>query len=160
NESIHVTANVWFSVASVLMLTVVVSLITDKFVEPRLGAYTGETPPASDGMSREESRGLRYATWALVGVLVFVALLTLPAGAPLRNPETGSSVANSPFLNGLIVVIALAFFVAGAAYGVGARTMTSAAQVINAMEQAVAGLGGLILLLFIISQLLAYFGYT
>ena len=40
--SIELTANFWFSIASVVMLTFVVSLITDKFVEPRLGKYEGE----------------------------------------------------------------------------------------------------------------------
>src|SRR5262249_25550253 len=152
NESIHVTANVWFSIASVLMLTVVVSVITDKIVEPRLGKYTGETPPATDGMAAAESRGLKYALWGLIGVLAFFALLTLPPGAPLRNAETDSLIVDSPFMNGLIVFIALAFLVAGAAYGAGAGTMTSASEVITAMEKAVAGLSGLILLLFIISQ--------
>jgi aminobenzoyl-glutamate transport protein len=160
NESIPITANVWFSIASVVMLTVVVSVITDKFVEPRLGEYAGETPPASEDTSADESRGLKYATWAIVGVFALFALLTLPPGAPLRNPETGSLIANSPFLNGLIGFIALVFLAAGAAYGVGARTMTSTAEVIAAMEKAVAGLGGLILLLFIISQFLADFAYT
>src|SRR5215467_11941450 len=160
NESIPITANAWFSIASVVMLTAVVSVITDKFVEPRLGKYAGDTPSASDGMSAEESRGLKYAAWGLLGVLALFALLTLPLGAPLRNAETGSLIANSPFLNGLIGFIALVFLVAGAAYGLGARTMTSTAEVIEAMEKAIAGLGGLILLLFIISQFLAYFAYT
>jgi aminobenzoyl-glutamate transport protein len=63
-------------------------------------------------------------------------------------------------MNGLIVFIALVFLVAGAAYGVGARTMKSIADVIKAMEKAVASLGGLILLLFIISQFLALFSFT
>src|SRR5690606_38898902 len=63
SRSIELTANFWFSVASVILLTVVVSLITEKIVEPRLGEYTGERPPAvsdDEGMSAEESRGLRY----------------------------------------------------------------------------------------------------
>ncbi len=38
--SVSLTANFWFSVASVVMLTVVCGLITDKIVEPRLGPYT------------------------------------------------------------------------------------------------------------------------
>jgi aminobenzoyl-glutamate transport protein len=160
NESIPVTANIWFSIASVVMLTVVVSVITDKFVEPRLGKYAGDAPSASDGMSREESRGLKFAMWGLLGVLAVFALLTLPTGAPLRNAETGSLIANSPFLNGLIAFISVMFLVVGAAYGAGARTMTSVTAVIEAMEKAIAGLGGLILLLFIISQFLALFAYT
>ena len=44
-----------------------------------------------------------------------------------------------------------------AAYGWGARTVTNATQVIQAMEKATAGLGSLIFLLFVISQFTALF---
>ena len=93
-------------------------------------------------------------------VLVLFALLTVPSGAPLRNPETGGLIGDSPFMNGLIVFIAAAFLVAGAAYGIGARTMKGSADVIKAMEKAVIGLGALLFLLFFISQFIALFTYT
>ena len=38
-----------------------------------------------------EARGLRYAGFAVLGCVVVVLLLGLPPGAPLRNPETGST---------------------------------------------------------------------
>ncbi len=159
--SIDLTANFWFSVASVLMLTVVVSVVTDKVVEPRLGAYTGEKPAeTTGGLSKEESRGLKYTVWALLGVLVFFALLTVPRGAILRNPDTGALIGNSPFMNGLIVFITIVFLVAGVAYGIGAGTIKGIKDVTSAMEKAIAGLGGLIFLLFIISQFLAIFNYS
>jgi aminobenzoyl-glutamate transport protein len=159
--SIDLTANWWFSLASVLMLTVVVSIVTDKVVEPRLGEYTGEKPKDTEsGLTQEESRGLKYTFWALIGVLVFFALLTVPRGAVLRNPETGALVGNSPFMNGLIVFITIVFLVAGVAYGIGAGTIKGIVDVTKAMEKAVAGLGGLIFLLFIISQFLAIFNYS
>jgi aminobenzoyl-glutamate transport protein len=159
--SIDLAANWWFSAASVLMLTVVVSIVTDKVVEPRLGEYTGEKPAeASGGLTQEESRGLKYTLWALIGVLVVFALLTVPKGAILRNPETGALVGSSPFMNGLIVFITLVFLVTGVAYGIGAGTIKSIVDVTKAMEKAVAGLGGLIFLLFIISQFLAIFNYS
>jgi aminobenzoyl-glutamate transport protein len=161
NLSISLLANLWFSIASVLMLTVVVGLITDKLVEPRLGPYRGGVREVkSETMSAEESKGLKYALWATVGLLVFFALLTLPSGAALRNPETGALIGDSPFMNGLIVFIALLFLVAGAAYGIGSGTMKGTVDVIKAMEKAIAGLAGLIFLLFVISQFLAFFTYT
>jgi aminobenzoyl-glutamate transport protein len=160
-QSITLMANLWFSIASVLLLTIVVSVISDKVIEPRLGPYTGEgATDQSATVTPEESRGLRYAVWGFLGVLAVFALLTLPHGAPLRNPETGSLTYNSPFMNGLIVFIALAFLVAGAAYGIGAGTMKNTADVVKAMEKAIAGLGPLIVLLFIISQFNAFFTYT
>src|SRR5262249_20853163 len=110
--------------------------------------------------AENESRGLKYATWGLVGVLLFFALLTVPRGAPLRNPDTGSLITDSPFMDGLIVFIALVFLVIGAAYGIGAKTLKGATDVIAAMEKAIAGLAGLLCLLFVISQFLAFFNYT
>jgi aminobenzoyl-glutamate transport protein len=52
------------------------------------------------------------------------------------------------------------FLVAGAAHGRGAGTLHRAVDVIQAMEIEVAGLGGLIFLLFVISQFNAFFSYT
>ena len=160
-RTISLMSNFWFSVASVLLITVVVAFISDRFIEPRLGPYAGAADAdAAGGVTAEESRGLRYALWGLVGVLLFFALLSLPPGAPLRNPDTGSLIADSPLMNGLIVFIALVFLVAGAAYGIGAGTMRRSVDIVSAMEKAVAGLGGLIFLLFVISQFNAFFTYT
>jgi aminobenzoyl-glutamate transport protein len=163
--SIELTANFWFSIASVIMLTFVVSLITDRFVEPRLGKYVpegAEGAPAAEGgaITPAESRGLKYAFWALIGVLAVFALLSLPSGAPLRNPDTGALIGNSPLMNGLIVLVTIVFLATGLAYGIGAGTIKGITDVTRAMEKAVAGLGGLIFLLFIISQFLALFNYT
>ena len=58
-------------------------------------------------------------------------------------------------MGSLIVSIALIFIAAGAAYGLGAGTMTTSAQVVAAMQKALASLSGLILLLLVISQFLA-----
>ena len=111
-------------------------------------------------MLGDESRGLRFAGVGLVAVLVLLGFLTIGSGAALRNPETGALIGNSPFMNGLIAVIMVLFLVAGAAYGFGARTMKNSADVIKAMEKAISGLGSLILLLFILSQVIAYFNYS
>jgi aminobenzoyl-glutamate transport protein len=160
-RSIDLTANFWFSAVSVVMLTIVVSLITDRVVEPRLGPYTGEKPENTAAeMSDPEQRGLKYAVWSVVAVVAVFALLTIPPGAPLRNPETGALLGDSPFMAGLIVAVTLVFLAAGVAYGIGARTLRGSADIIAAMEKAIAGLAGLIFLLFIISQFLAIFNYS
>ena len=63
-------------------------------------------------------------------------------------------------MNSLIVTISLLFFATGTAYGIGAGTVKSTNDVVNAMIKAIQGLGGLIFLLLVISQFLAYFNYT
>ena len=47
SRSIGLASNVWFSIASVLFLTVIIAFITDRMIEPRLGAYNPEL--AADG---------------------------------------------------------------------------------------------------------------
>ncbi|MBV8842471.1 MAG: AbgT family transporter [Bryobacterales bacterium] len=168
NLSISLTSNFWFSVASVLMLTVVCGFITDKYIEPRLGPYhppedlrveQGESAPAENA-AVDESRGLKFATWGLFAILAVFVFLCVPRGAPLRNSETGALVGDSPFMNGLIVFIALLFLVVGAAYGFGAKTMKGGTDVVKAMEKAVVGLGPLLFLFFFIAQFIALFTYS
>ena len=159
--SIDLTANVWFSIGSVVILTVLIALVTERVVEPRLGVYHGEGEDAEGGtLSAEESRGLRLALFSLLGVIAFVLLLTLPPGAPLRNPVDGSILGASPFMNSLIVTITLVFLCSGIGYGIGAGTIKQVNDIVNAMSKAISSLGGLILLLLVIAQFLAIFAWT
>jgi aminobenzoyl-glutamate transport protein len=160
-KTIALTSNFWFSIASVIFLTFIIAFITERLIEPRLGEYQGEKPAEEGaGLSADEGRGLKYAALGLLGLLVIFGLLTLPSGAPLRNPDTGDLIGNSPFMTGLITLIMVMFLVTGAAYGIGAKTMKSATDIIKAIEKALAGMGGLIFLFLIISQFVAYFNYT
>jgi aminobenzoyl-glutamate transport protein len=180
-RSIDLTANLWFSIASVLFLTVLIAQINNRIIEPRLGTYdpshaptgtesggggsdaaagkpgSADAKPADDAA---EGRGLLWAGVALVGVLAAFAVACLPANAPLRNPTTGALIGNSPFMNGLIAFIAIAFFASGAAFGLGCGKFKTFTDTIKAMEKAISGLGSLLLLLFVISQFVAYFNYS
>ncbi len=161
DKSIGLASNLWFSMASVLFLTVVIAVITERVIEPRLGKYEGERPEGEDSsLSADEKRGLKFAGFGLLGVLGFFALLSLPSGAPLRDAQTGALMGNTPFMNGLIAFIASVFLVSGFAYGVGAGTMKKGTDVIKAMEKSVSTLGSLIFLLFIIAQFIAFFNYS
>jgi aminobenzoyl-glutamate transport protein len=160
-HSIDLAANFYFGVVSSLVLIVVCTLVTERVVEPRLGEYRGEVPAeSSENVSPEEAKGLRFALYALVATVIAIALLTFPAAAPLRDPQTGSIVGNTPFMNSLIVLIMLVFLAVGIGYGVGAKTITSMVDGINAVTKTFSGLSGLIFLLFVISQFLAYFNYS
>jgi aminobenzoyl-glutamate transport protein len=166
SRTIDLTAGLWFSIVSVPFLVIVIALITDRVISPRLGKFDpGQaegTEPATQGsgLAPAEWRGLAFAGVALLLVLGIFALLTLPSGAPLRNPETDALIGNSPFMNGLIVAIMFVFLATGVGYGIGAGTMKSNADVIGAMTKAISGLGGTILLFLVISQFIAYFNYS
>ncbi len=104
-EPISITANWYFNVVSTLLFAVVMTVITARLIEPRLGTYQPEAAPAGEGDGEvapepavetdaaAESRGLRYASLGVLGALIVILLLTLPSGAPLRDPETATSSA-------------------------------------------------------------------
>jgi aminobenzoyl-glutamate transport protein len=160
-KSIELTANFYFGIVSSVLLIVVCTLVTDWFVEPRLGKYADESAvKTGNGLSAEESRGLIFASIALVGALVILALLALPSNAPLRNPETKDLVGTSPFMDSLVFLIMNVFLLTGLAYGIGAGTIKTMQDAIDAITKTFAELGGLLFLFFVISQFVAYFNYS
>ncbi len=159
--SIYLTANVYFSILSAILLCVVCTVITERVIEPRLGPYHGEKlSEESAATSAAEARGMRFALYGLIGVLIVIALLALPSGAPLRNPVTGALIGDLPLMNSLIVLIMLVFLVTGFAYGKGAGTINTMTEAIAAITKTFAGLGGLLFLFLVISQFLAHFNYS
>src|SRR5215469_1141350 len=170
-RSIDLTANLWFGIGSTVMLTFLLVFVSTRLAEPRLGAYDPTLAPSgaehrnepdafADISRAADSRGLRWAGLGLLGVIALILLLTLPPGAPLREPVTGAIIGTSPFMDSLVLMISLAFFVAGIAYGYGVGTIKTPTEVINAVTKSWAGLAGLLLLFLLIAQFVAYFNYS
>jgi aminobenzoyl-glutamate transport protein len=163
--SLTVTANYYFSVASTLVLAVVAAVITERMIEPRLGPYKPEAGASIDEeqgveAKQAEARGLQYAFYAFLAILAVVLLLTLPQGAPLRDATTGQIIGNTPFMASLIFIISLIFLISGIGYGIGAKTIKGSGDVISAVTKTFAGLSGLIFMLLMISQFIAFFNYS
>jgi aminobenzoyl-glutamate transport protein len=162
NQSIDLTANLWFSIASTVFVAIVITLVASRITEPGVGEYTA-TPSdteAEDDVPDGEARGLRMAgLYTLVAVGVIVVLCAIP-DAPLRNPETGSIFNDSPLMDSLVFIITLLFLIAGLGFGRGAKTLNGATDAIAGIERAFAGLASLMFLLLLISQFIAYFNYS
>ena len=165
DAKIDLAANLYFGIASALFVTIVLTWITAKFVEGRIGTWdpadaseTTEEVPLEDPAG--EAKGLRYALWGTLAVIVVIALLTAIPGAPLQDPVTGRVIGDSPFMDSLIVIIALIFFVAGLAYGHGAGTLKGSAQVLASITKSWAGLASLLFLFLLIAQFIAYFNFS
>jgi aminobenzoyl-glutamate transport protein len=160
---ISVVGNLFFMIASSIVMGIICTVLTERFVEPRLGPYTGGVPvEASTGLSGSEEQGLKYAGRALLGFVIIIGLLTappLPWGI-LRNQETGGIMAGSPFMSGLIVLISLLFLVLGYAYGKGAGTIANVTAAIGLIVKTWSNLAGMIFLLFVIANFIAFFNYT
>jgi aminobenzoyl-glutamate transport protein len=166
-DPITVVANYYFSVVSLFVLCIVATFITERMIEPRLGAYDpaeggegAEGEVLSEEQRAAEARGLRYALFGSLAVLAIVLVATIPSGAPLRDPDSGAIIGTTPFMDSLLFIIALFFLVAGVCYGIGAGTVKSANDVIGFITKTFNSLGGLIFMLLMIAQFIAYFNYT
>lgn len=170
-RTIAITDNLYFGIGSTIVLTILLAVVSARLVEPRLGAYdpafapTGEElrdqPDTFEGVTPErDARGLRWSGLAFLGAVVGIAALTVPSGAPLRHPDTGSIIGTSPFMDSLIVIIAVLFLAAGLGYGRGAGTLTSSDDVMDAITKSWAGMAGLLFLFLLIAQFIAYFNYS
>jgi aminobenzoyl-glutamate transport protein len=101
-----------------------------------------------------------FALLALISALVVLGLLSIPPWGWLRNPETKALIGNSPFMNSLVFLIMIVFLVTGLAYGIGAKTIKSTQDAIDAITKTFSDLGDLLFLFFVISQFVAYFNYS
>ena len=112
-------------------------------------------------MPEGESKGLRYATFGLLGARwrwSCCAPCSRTRRCATRRP--GAIFNDSPLMESLIVIITMLFLVAGICFGIGAKTITSSVDVINAIVKTFSGLAGLVFLLLIISQFIAYFNFS
>ncbi|HWV23408.1 MAG TPA: AbgT family transporter [Thermomicrobiales bacterium] len=168
-EPLTVVNNYYFGVVSMLVLCIVATIITERLIEPRLGPWDRSMAPETDGETvaeqteeeqAAEAKGLRYALYGFLAVLAIVILITAPPGAPLRDPATGNIIGNTPFMDSLLFIIALFFLVSGVAFGIGAGTVTSADEVIASITKTFNSLGGLVFMLLMIAQFIAYFNFT
>ena len=163
NYTVQPTGNWFFMCASTFVITILGTIITDKIVEPRLGKFHGGTDTAgftSSSMSQEESKALKTANIVLVIMVIGMIALLIPQSSFLRNPETGSLVDGSPFMDSIIILIALYFFVPAVVYGKKAGTFKDHRDVCGSMSKSMASMSTYISLVFVSSQFINYFKYT
>ncbi len=168
DAQIDLVSNLYYGIVATLFLTVVIALVTTRIIEPRLGAWDRSLADEEE-LAREEgqdvdpaleAKGLRWAGLAVLAVLAVIALLTLPPGAPLRNPENGDIIGDSPFMSSLIVMISAAFLAAGIAYGRAVGTIKGSEDVLAMITKSWASLVSLIFLFLLIAQFIAYFDFS
>lgn len=151
------TANYYILVASTFLVTAVGAWVTERLVAPRL-EHSGAERTAIEPLDGSERAGLRAAA---IFSVVFAALILwglLPADGVLRG--AAGSVVASPAIDGIVVLIAVYAALAGACYGRASRTLTRGRDWVEAMEAAMAGMAGYLVLMFFAAQFVTAFGWT
>lgn len=151
--------NWYFTTTAVALLTIVVTLVTEKIVEPRLGVYEGAVEKTLEKADPRERRALAFTGLAALVLVGLVALAVIPETGILRNPET-HGIIGSPFLKGIAALMFLLFAVTGITYGVFTGQIRSAKDAGKLATDTIRDMSGFIVLMFLIANFTAAIVWT
>ncbi|WP_026879492.1 AbgT family transporter [Ignatzschineria larvae DSM 13226] len=157
---VNIAMNWYFMTASMFLLLFVILFITHKVIIPRLGTYEAVgSVHEIDDLTDLEKRGLKWANYALMTILVLITLLAIPESSFLRSPESGSLI-DGPLIKGVAVVIAVIFFVPGLIYAVITKKAKSSKDIVEMMNRSMAGMSTFIVIVFFSAQMIAIFAWS
>ena len=162
--SVNPACNLYFMIASTLVLTGVGWAITAFFVEPRLsrrspedggvGAPAGEDEEqAPTALTAAEFRGILWAVGATVVTLIGILACIFFEWGFLHDPagSIGTGPGQQPFATWIVAIVPLLlllFLVPGLAYGLAAGTIRSDRDVVRMMSEYMGLMGNYIVLAF------------
>lgn len=172
-QEVLATANWYFMAVSTFLITILGTLVTELVVAPWLGRYDeshaedGALDASQDGIAAltpDERRGLRWAVGSTVLLVAVVALLTVPQGAPFRDPDAAADAtaveAIKPLLKSVVALIFVFFLVPAWVYGRITGSMRTDRDVIDGMSRAMGSMGLYLVLVFFAAQFVAFFKWT
>lgn len=159
---VNPACNYFFMAVSTFLVAGVGTWVTERIVEPRLGAPS-DAPAHEAGrieaLSAAEKRGLLFASVTALLIAAVIVLGTAPEAGFLRDPKTGDLL-QSPFMSGIVTLIFLAGALTGLAYGIGAGSIRNDADAMKGMAKSMETLGGYLVLVFFAAQFVAYFNWS
>lgn len=158
---VNPTANYYFMVASTFIIAFAGTFVTDKFVEPRLGKYTGDVKIEEDSfkkLSKQEKKGLRYASFGLLGIIVITLLGILPENGFFRGTDGG--ILTSPLIKGVVAMLFIVAGTMGLIYGFITGAFKNDADVMKGMATSMKTLATYLVLVFFAAQFVAYFKWS
>jgi len=155
------TMHYYFIFASTFLLAGLGAWVTNRFVAPKLEKMDFEVPADMHledfEVTKAEQRGLKAA---LLGLVVSIGIIVFLALGPLATytDEAGKTV--SPYLNNVILLIAMVFIIVGAAFGFASGKFKNLMDVINAMVGQMNTMGYILVLTFFCYNFLGMLGYS
>ncbi len=165
NYVVDPTANWYLLAASVPIVAVCGTFVTERILEPRLGKWRpeeGQEVPgegdeaATQDLTATERKGLTLANITGGVLLVLVALVSFRPGSVFRL-EDGSF---GPLFAAIVPLMMVLFFIPGLVYGRVTGSVKGDKQVAQMTGGAMSDMGAYIVLAFVAAQFVAYFNWS
>jgi len=152
--TVNPLSNYYMLAASVPVVGLAGTWVTEKIIVPRLGAYQSvDKGRYTKSFSRDEKNGLKWTMGVVLLILGLVALGTISENGPFRG-EDGSM---TPFYNSIVPIMFFVFFIGGLVYGIVAKTIKNDKDVSHILNESMGTMGSLIVLSFVAAHLVQFF---
>ncbi|WLJ42762.1 AbgT family transporter [Edwardsiella piscicida] len=160
--TVNVLCNFVFTSLSSLMVILLVWLVTDRIIEPRLRQQAVDMPveaaeEAIDGFTPRENRAFRRALTVMLLMLAGLGVLMYPDASPFRSPTGTLSASSAPAIQAIVPLIFILFVIPGTVYGVVSGRFTQGKDVIEAMSHNMRAMGYYLVIVFFAAQFIAIF---
>lgn len=165
NYTVNPLSNYYFMAASVPLVGIAGTWVTEKILIPRLGPYK----PGADVVIEEQTpitgREYKALAWSAFATIIFTSLILftiIPDNGLLRgdvDPLTGVR-SMRPFYDSLVPIMFIGFFVAGLVFGIVAKTIKTDKDVTDMTAKSMSTMGMYIVIAFVASQFVAYFNWS
>ena len=159
--------NWYFILGIVVFFTPIIWFITDRVVEPRLGAWNEEVDDElradleKGDLSDDERRGLRRAgIAALLVVSLFAALCLWPGYTPFIDQDATGPIRLQPLYGSMIAALFLLFLFTGVVFGRAVGTVKNSADVIAMMREGVKTIAPYLVFVFFAAHFVAMFNWS
>ena len=159
------SGNLYFIVVSSLLLALLITIITEILSRKR-PVRIEEDEKAIDKNLRDKGLKVSLITLAVLGVLFIYSIIpNLPLSGRLLDNTQVLYVnklfgANSPFVNGILIIISMAAFVCGLIYGIITKQINSDRDLIKILKGSLNSIGELLLIIFFAAEFIAIFKFS
>jgi len=164
--TVNPLSNYYLMAASVPLVGVAGTWITEKIVVPHLGEYRPAEgmifEEATNDVKPHERRALKWSLISILVVIALVAIAVIPANGLLRGDFDEVTGKNSfrPFYDSLVPIMFIIFFVGGLVYGIVSKTIKTDKDVSDMTAKSMSTMGLYIVIAFVAAQFVAYFNWS
>ena len=167
--TINIYAHFFIMILMMIILSIVVALITEKYIVPKLGKYENPEEEIEEFyLDKKKKRGLLFSlSIGVIYILIFI--YNIIPGLPLSGSLLDASQTlyidklfgyNSFFNQGFVFIITFLFFLLGFFYGIGAKTIKNNRDICDYLGHSLDGIGKSLVLIFFASALISIFKET
>jgi aminobenzoyl-glutamate transport protein len=164
--TVNPLSNYYLMAASVPLVGIAGTWVTEKILVPRLGLYQPEEglqlEAQTNEVSSQERKALKWSLLTVLVVLGLVAFAIIPESGLLRGDidQVSGKASFQPFYNSLVPIMFIIFFLAGLVYGIVAKTIKSDKDVSDMTAKSMSTMGLYIVIAFVAAQFVAYFNWS